>query len=140
MSDTTHRSPEFSLPVRVYIEDTDAGGIVYYVNYLKFMERARTEWLRSLGFQHYGLAHDDFQFVVHSCTVRYLRPARIDDALQATALAERVGRAGIDFLQQIWRGDELLCEGRIKVACVTASTLRPRALPDALRKAMQHES
>ena len=74
---------EFTLPVRVYIEDTDAGGIVYYVNYLKFMERARTEFMRTLGYQHYVLADENFQFVVHSANVQYRQPARIDDALVA---------------------------------------------------------
>ena len=133
-------TPEFSLPVRVYIEDTDAGGIVYYVNYLKFMERARTEYLRSFGYQHYALAEEDFQFVVHSCEVRYLKPARIDDALRVTAALARVGRAGLDFLQQVWRDGELLCEGRVKVACVRATDLTPRALPAALRSAMQAAS
>lgn len=122
----------FRLPVRVYIEDTDAGGIVYYVNYLKFMERARTEWLRTLGYQHYALAGDDFLFVVHSCSVRYHRPARIDDALVVTATLRRLGKATLDFAQQVWRGDELLCEAEVRVACVSAEGVRPTAMPEAL--------
>jgi tol-pal system-associated acyl-CoA thioesterase len=124
--------PAFRLPVRVYIEDTDAGGIVYYVNYLKFMERARTEWLRTLGYQHYALVGDDFLFVVHSCSVRYHRPARIDDALVVTATLRRLGKATLDFTQQVWRGDELLCEAEVRVACVSAEGVRPRAMPEAL--------
>ncbi|MCH8543527.1 MAG: tol-pal system-associated acyl-CoA thioesterase [Alcanivorax sp.] len=128
---------EFTLPLRVYIEDTDAGGIVYYVNYLKFMERARTEFLRTLGYQHYGLAEEDFQFVVHSCAVRYLKPARIDDALRVTARLDKVGRVALDFVQQVWRNEELLCEAQVKVACVRASDLRPRGLPAALQAEMQ---
>lgn len=124
--------PAFRLPIRVYIEDTDAGGIVYYVNYLKFMERARTEWLRTLGYQHYALAGDNFLFVVHSCSVRYHRPARIDDAVQVTAGLHRLGKATLDFVQQVWRGDELLCEAEVRVACVSADGVRPRAMPEAL--------
>ena len=122
----------FRWPVRVYIEDTDAGGIVYYVNYLKFMERARSEWLRSLGFQHDTLAGEDCLFVVHSCAVRYLRPARLDDALQVSAEIRKSGRASLDFLQQVWRGDELLCQAEVRVACVCTDGIRPRPLPDVL--------
>lgn len=124
--------PAFRLPIRVYIEDTDAGGIVYYVNYLKFMERARTEWLRTLGYQHYALAGDNFLFVVHSCSVRYHRPARIDDALQVTATLRRLGKATLDFTQQVWRGDELLCQADVRVACVSVDGVRPIAMPEAL--------
>lgn len=130
---------EFRLPLRVYIEDTDAGGIVYYVNYLKFMERARTEMLRTFGYQHYGLSADNFQFVVHSCEVRYLKPGRIDDRLDATAAIARLGRAAIDFHQRVERAGDVLCEARIRVACVTADTLKPTALPAALRAAMSEE-
>lgn len=122
----------FRLPLRVYIEDTDAGGIVYYVNYLKFMERARTEWLRTLGYQHYALADQNFQFVVHSCMVRYHRSARVDDALEVTAQIHRLGKATLDFVQQVWRGDELLCEAEVRVASVSADQLKPSAMPGEL--------
>lgn len=122
----------FRLSLRVYIEDSDAGGIVYYVNYLKFMERARTEWLRTLGYQHYSLAEQDFLFVVHSCAVRYHRPARVDDALQVSADLVRLGKATLDFHQQVWRADELLCEADVRVACVSAGDVRPQAMPAAL--------
>ncbi len=130
--------PAFHLPIRVYIEDTDAGGIVYYVNYLKFMERARTEWLRTLGYQHYALAGDNFLFVVHSCSVRYHRPARIDDQLQVTAGLRRLGRATLDFVQQVWRADELLCEAEVRVACVSVDGVRPRAMPEALHLSIKN--
>ena len=142
MKESVSSSPdgEFSLPVRVYIEDTDAGGIVYYVNFLKFMERARTEFLRGFGYEHYALAEENFQFVVHSCELRYQRPGRIDDLLQVTARVERLGRAGLDFLQQVRRDDELLCEARIRVACVRADSLKPRAIPAALRAALEKEN
>jgi len=123
---------EFTLPVRVYIEDTDAGGIVYYVNYLKFMERARTEFMRSLGYQHYVLADENFQFVVHSANVQYRQPARIDDALVVTARLKQLGKATLLFEQQVCRGETLLCQADIKVACVNADTLRPTGIPAGL--------
>ncbi|MDX1803126.1 MAG: tol-pal system-associated acyl-CoA thioesterase [Alcanivorax sp.] len=134
MNEKSAQNAEFTLPVRVYIEDTDAGGIVYYVNYLKFMERARTEYLRSLGYQHYALAGKNFQFVVHSAEVAYRRPARIDDALTVSATIEKLGRAALVFDQQVRRDGELLCQARIKVACVSADTLKPVALPPDLFK------
>ncbi|MDP2226588.1 MAG: YbgC/FadM family acyl-CoA thioesterase, partial [Moraxellaceae bacterium] len=89
--------PEFVFPVRVYIEDTDGGGIVYYVNYLKFMERARTEFLRDLGFQHYLHGEEDFMFVVRGADIRYFQPARMDDALGVTAQLQSLGRASLVF-------------------------------------------
>lgn len=129
----------FRLPVRVYIEDTDAGGIVYYVNYLKFMERARTEWLRALGFQHYTLLGEDLLFVVHRAEVDYRRPARIDDELVVTAAVEKTGRASLQFVQQVTRvaDGELLAEGRVKVACVSRERLVPRPMPDAIHSAVR---
>lgn len=128
----------FSLPVRVYIEDTDAGGIVYYVNYLKFMERARTEWLRSLGFQHYTLQDDDFLFVVRHADIDYRRSARIDDALSVTAVIEKIGHASLLFRQQVLRvaDAEVLAEAQIRVACVSRTQMVPRALPAQIRAAV----
>ena len=120
---------EFSHKFRVYIEDTDAGGIVYYVNYLKFMERARTEFMRSLG---YGKSHVfklDRMFVVRDVAVSYRRPAQLDDELEATAGVARVRAAGIVFRQAIRRGGELLAEGEVTVACVDRAGGRPRRLP-----------
>ena len=128
---------EFFIPVRVYIEDTDAGGIVYYVNYLKFMERARTEWLRSLGYVQSTLLANNIQFVVRATEVRYRQPARIDDELTVTAGLENVGRASLTFDQQVRCADELLCDGRIQVACVRADTLAPTALPTAVYQAIR---
>src|SRR5699024_8375685 len=130
---------EFVLPVRVYIEDTDAGGIVYYVNYLKFMERARTEYLRSLGYQHYGLSEENFQFVVHSCQIDYRRPARIDDSLTVSARLVKLGKATLIFAQRAERDGEILCEARVKVACVSADGIRPRALPAPLYELFKKE-
>lgn len=120
---------EFSLPVRVYLEDTDAGGIVYYVNYLKFMERARTELLRSLGFEFTQLERDGLQFVVHSLNASYRKPARMDDALVVTAAIQQLARTYVVFQQQVRRDTEILCEAQVKVACVDTTHLRPAALP-----------
>lgn len=130
---------EFSIPIRVYIEDTDAGGIVYYVNYLKFMERVRTELLRHLGFQHYSLADEDYQFVVHSANVKYSRPARVDDALISTAKVAKLGKTYILFSQQVKKAedDRVLCEAEIKVACVDTVKLKPRAMNNDMRAAFQ---
>lgn len=139
MSEKSLQSSEFVLSVRVYIEDTDAGGIVYYVNYLKFMERARTEYLRTLGYQHYALSRENFQFVVHSCQVSYRQPARIDDALTVTARLAKLGKATLLFAQRVQRGDDILCEAQVKVACVSADGIRPRALPAPLYELFKRE-
>ncbi|MCY1344984.1 Acyl-CoA thioester hydrolase YbgC [compost metagenome] len=122
---------------RVYYEDTDAGGIVYYVNYLKFMERARTERLRSLGFAQSELAGENLLFVVHSAEARYVAPARLDDELNVSAEVMELNRASLRFRQQVRRAadDALLCEGQFLVACVRADSLKPRAIPEALRSA-----
>jgi len=121
----------------VYYEDTDAGGIVYYVNYLKFMERARTERLRSLGFAQSQLAGEDLLFVVHSSEARYYAPARLDDELLVTAEVMETKRASLRFRQQVRRAkdDLLLCEGQFLVACVRTESLKPRPIPEALRTA-----
>lgn len=120
---------EFSIPVRVYLEDTDAGGIVYYVNYLKFMERARTELLRKLGFEFGQLGADSLQFVVHSVNANYRKPARMDDALTITADVAQLARTYVVFHQQVRRDDEVLCDAQIKVACVDTLNLKPAVLP-----------
>ena len=124
--------PEFSLPLRVYIEDTDAGGIVYYVNYLKFMERARTEYMRSLGFGKDFIFNADLMFVVRDVTVKYLLPAQLDDELQATARLERSGAAFIDLYQSVRRGDDVMAEGEVKIVCVDKNKLTPRKMPAEL--------
>ncbi|WP_372875976.1 tol-pal system-associated acyl-CoA thioesterase [Pseudomonas sp.] len=127
----------FAHRCRVYFEDTDAGGIVYYVNYLKFMERARTERLRDLGFAQSTLAGEGLLFVVHSSEARYHAPARLDDELLVSAQVMELNRASLRFRQQVRRAtdDALLCEGQFLVACVRADNLKPRALPEALRAA-----
>lgn len=122
----------FSWPVRVYYEDTDAGGIVFYANYLKFFERARTEWLRAADVGQQALRDEHGAiFVVKSAAIDYHAPARLDDALNLTLSIEKLGRASVQFLQQAWHGDVLLASATVKVGCVDAVTLRPRALPDA---------
>ncbi len=127
----------FAHRCRVYYEDTDAGGIVYYVNYLKFMERARTERLRELGFAQSVLAGEDLLFVVHSSEARYHAPARLDDQLRVTAQVLELNRASLRFVQQVWRekDETLLCEGQFLVAAVRADTFKPRAIPPELRDA-----
>jgi 4-hydroxybenzoyl-CoA thioesterase/acyl-CoA thioester hydrolase len=122
------------LPLRVYIEDTDAGGIVYYVNYLKYFERARTELMRALGIARAALPGAQCQFVVHTMQVQYLRPALLDDELGAEARIESATGARIVFAQRILRGAEELCRGQVSVACVDPATGRPRALPAEWRE------
>lgn len=126
---------DFAIPVRVYVEDTDAGGIVYYVNYLKFMERARTEWFRSLGFEKPALFRENLMFVVHSLTITYQRPARLDDALTVSAKVREAGRTFFIMEQTVKRADELLCAAEVKVACVTRDTMKPSAIPADVRQA-----
>ena len=127
----------FAHRCRVYYEDTDAGGIVYYVNYLKFMERARTERLRELGFAQSTLAGEDLLFVVHSSEARYHAPARLDDELLVSAEVIELNRVSLRFKQQVRRATDatLLCEGQFLVACVRTNSLKPRAIPETLRAA-----
>ncbi|SAI73304.1 thioesterase [Bordetella ansorpii] len=123
-------SAEFLQQVRVYYEDTDAAGIVFYANYLKFFERARTEWLRALGFNQSELVGRTGRvFVVHSLDMRYRKPARLDDLLTIRSQITRVGRASIHFAQRAERDGELLAEGGIQVCCVDTTNLRPAELP-----------
>ena len=147
----------FVWPVRVYYEDTDSGGVVYYANYLKFMERARTEWLRSLGMEQDELIdRDKILFAVHSVAVDYLQPARFNDLLWVTATVGEQGRASMVFLQSVVRaaadrrngssgrvseeeyealvGDKttLLCKGQVRIACLDSETMRPRSIPSHL--------
>jgi len=119
--------------LRVYWEDTDAGGVVFYANYLKFFERARTEWLRALGVGQQALREATGAiFIVSETRVRYLRPARLDDEIDITVHVTDAGRARMTVAQQAWRGDELLAEGEIRIGCVDAGTFRPRRIPMAL--------
>lgn len=123
----------FSWAVRAYIEDTDAGGIVYYVNYLKFMERARTEALRALGFGKQFVLGLDSMFVVHSLNVDYKKPAQLDDELRVEAHIMQIKRSSLIFRQNIFRdGDnesELICTASIKIACVSRAQMKPTAIP-----------
>lgn len=128
---------EFSYPVRVYLEDTDAGGIVYYINYLKYFERARTECLRIAGFDFNGLAETGMLFVVHSANVRYLRSAKMDDALDVTVRITKIGRTFVLFEQAVKKESVIMCEGEIKVACVSISKNKPCAMPAALRSSFR---
>ncbi len=126
----------FRHPLRVYWEDTDAGGVVFYANYLKFFERARTEWLRGLGFsQQQMLRRDGVMFVVTATALRYVRAARLDDGLEVTVRLLRAGRASLHIAQQALRGVELLAEGDIRIACVQRAAddlLRPCRIPAAI--------
>ncbi|MDG1166093.1 MAG: tol-pal system-associated acyl-CoA thioesterase [Porticoccaceae bacterium] len=119
---------DYSLPTRVYVEDTDAGGIVFYANYLKYMERARTELMRSLGYDKPAL-FGGLQFVVRSVDLLYHIPAVLDDEIQVTAKFEKVSRVTFTMSQQVFRGDQLLVEGSIKVACVDLANKRPCGIP-----------
>jgi acyl-CoA thioester hydrolase len=127
----------FVWPVRVYYEDTDSGGLVYHANYLKFMERARTEWLRSLGFDQSRLqAELGVVFAVRSVGIDYLRPARYDDALEVLTRVTACRGASLTFAQSVRRINsqpELLIEASVKVACLNAGTLRPFPIPDDIR-------
>jgi len=130
----------FAWPVRVYWEDTDAGGIVFYANYLKFFERARTEWLRSLGIEQGALRKSTGGiFVVGETSVRYQRPARLDDELLVTARVEESGRASLIIAQQAFlrSGDTLLCEGTIRIGWVDATTLKPARISPNLLEALK---
>ncbi len=120
----------FVWTLRVYWEDTDAGGVVFYANYLKFFERARTEWLRSLGIEQQALADEaGVVFVVRNTAVEYNAPARLDDQLQIRTRIERVGPASVQFAQEAWRGDLLLATGAIRVGCVDRAAFRPAPIP-----------
>lgn len=119
----------FKIPVRVYIEDTDAGGIVYYVNYLKYMERSRTEFLRSLGYDKPAILEGGLLLVVHSAQISYRRAARLDDLLSVSSGIHKLARTYVEFQQMVLRGEEVLCEGLIRVACVNAVSMKPQSLP-----------
>ena len=128
----------YSFPVRVYFENTDAGGVVYHGEYLKFLERARTEWLRHLGFDHQALARNHrIVFVVTQAAVEFVKPARLDDSVSVSVQLESLGKVRCVFTQEIRRDDDLLVRGKITVACVTGEHFKPAEIPDALRRKMQ---
>ncbi len=130
-------SPTFDWPVRVYWEDTDAGGVVYYANYLKFLERARTEWLSALGLEQDHLATDaGMLFVVRRVEADYLRPARFNDRLLVRSRLGELGRASMVLAQEVLRGGERLFTARVQVACVEPTGFRPTRIPSFVTERM----
>jgi acyl-CoA thioester hydrolase len=128
----------YSFPLRVYFENTDAGGVVYHAEYLKFLERARTEWLRHLGFDHQALARSHHaMFVVTALAIDFVKPARLDDTLAVGVHLESLGKVRCVFAQDIRREDETLVTARVTVACVTDLAMKPVEIPAALRKKME---
>jgi acyl-CoA thioester hydrolase len=123
----------FVWSVRVYYEDTDAGGVVFYANYLKFMERARTELLRAKGFEQDDLmANEGIVFAVRSLQINYLKPARFNQLLQVSAEIKQLKKASLEFFQQITHDDQLLVTGDVRIACLDVTTLKPKAIPQNL--------
>lgn len=133
----------FTWTIRVYYEDTDAGGVVFYANYLKFFERARTEWLRSAGINQQLMTETHgVMFVVKSTAVDYHAPAKLDNELKLSVVVEKMGRASVQFIQQAWRiggeQDELLATGRIKVCCVDTLGFKPSAIPQQVLQGIRN--
>ena len=126
--------PEYRLAIRVYIEDTDAGGIVYYVNYLKYFERARTELIRSLGVDKTAVMEDGSVFVVTSAAIDYHAPARLDDQLEAVAEVVNSGAVTIEFRQSVVRSGIELASGRVRVALTDGASGKPKRMPKGLRE------
>lgn len=123
----------FQWPLRVYYEDTDSGGVVYYANYLRFMERARTEWLRAAGFDQQRLRDEQgLVFVVRRANLDFRAPARLDDALLVDVVVKAHGRIAIDLHQRVLRDDRLLCCGDIQIVCLDAELFRPRPIPSTI--------
>jgi len=128
----------YSFPVRVYFENTDAGGVVYHGEYLKFLERARTEWLRHLGFDHPGLARNHrVSLVVTSIACDFNKAARLDDNVAVSVHLESLGKVRCVFAQEIRRDDEVLVKAKVTVACVTGENFKPTEIPESLRKKME---
>ena len=128
----------YSFPVRVYFENTDAGGVVYHGEYLKFLERARTEWLRHLGFDHQSLAREHrVLFIVSALAIDFMKPARLDDTVTVSVQLESLGKVRCIFVQEIRREEELLVKARVTVACVTGEQFRPAEIPEGVRRKME---
>jgi len=128
----------YSFPVRVYFENTDAGGVVYHGEYFKFLERARTEWLRHLGFDHQALARDHgLALVVTAIAIDFAKPARLDDTLAVSVRLESLGKVRCVFAQDIRREDEVLVKARVTVASLAAEGFRPAEIPGQLRRKME---
>jgi acyl-CoA thioester hydrolase len=130
------RVPVYSLPVRVYFQDTDAGGVVYHASYVNFLERARTEWMREcFGYSNTGFIKEfGMVFVVRSLKLDYLKPALLDDLLSVSARIRDIGRSRVELEQRVMRGEEVLVEAAVHLVCVTVEDFRPVAVPDKLRK------
>lgn len=124
-------------PVRVYYEDTDAGGVVYYANYLKFLERARTEWLRELGYEQDTLMQDGIIFAVRRVTIDYLRPARFNQLLEVQTTVISLGAASIEVHQRVIHETSCLADALVKLVCLDAASFRPQKLPEAISKTIK---
>ena len=125
----------FSWPVRVYFQDTDAGGVVYHASYVNFMERSRTEWLRTFGYSNAGLMKElGVVFVVRSLKLDYLKPALLDDLVAVTSQIKEIGRSRVSIVQTVTREKDLLVEGEVHLVCVDVKTFKPVSVPDVLRK------
>lgn len=132
-------SPHFYIPVRIYWEDTDAGGIVYHANYLRYMERARSDWLRAIGIDQHHMQNELMcNFVVVSSMINYRKPAVLGDDLIATATAADASKASFWFEQEIKRGDELLVDAKIRAACIDSKTLKPKRIPAEIVEQIVH--
>jgi len=130
---------QFVWPIRVYYEDTDSGGVVYHSNYLNFMERARTEWLRALGFEQTALKNElGMLFVVHSMHIAFKSPAYFNDMLAVQNQLVKAGHGSIEFLQTIVRNDQVLLEAKVKLACVDAASFKPQGIPVVVKQAMMN--
>ena len=129
----------YSLPVRVYFQDTDAGGVVYHASYVNFLERARTEWLRECyGYSNAGLMKEfGVVFVVRSLKLDYLKPALLDDMLSVTAQLKEVGRSRVALLQSVMRGEEILLQAEIHLVCVSKDSFKPVSVPEILQQQWQ---
>lgn len=128
-------SKVFDLPVRVYFQDTDAGGVVYHASYVNFLERSRTEWLRTHGYSNAGLMKDlGVVFVVRSLKMDYLKPALLDDLLTVSTQIKELGRSRVTLKQQVRRIDDLLAEGEVHLVCVAVDSFKPVSVPELLRQ------
>ncbi len=128
----------FSLPIRIYFEDTDSGGVVYHSNYLKFMERARTEWLRSIGIDQRHLKHEELiMFVVHRIDIQYKLPARFNDDLVVKSELIEIGSSKIEFRQMIYRDEEILIDAHVDIACIDSKKFKPVRIPSAVKQTME---
>ena len=128
----------FSFPIRIYFEDTDSGGVVYHSNYLKFMERARTEWLRSINIDQRYLKHQEhIMFVVHRIDIQYKLPARFNDDLIVKSELIEIGSSKIEFRQMIYRNDEMLIDASVDIACIDSEKFKPVRIPSAVKQTME---